>query len=276
MRILVTGGSGFIGTHLVKALKGKGYFVIVVDKKAEKPIDILNEDSLDSAFSQFRPDAVVHLAAAKRGDQDAIYRNNVGGTLNVVGACKRFGVKRLLFASTSAVYGHDQQVEWADCRPTSAYGRSKLIGEHLVVAGGTPSIVFRLFNVYGTGGESVVNVLDSCLRTGDVFTVFNRGIMKRDFIPVEMVVSAMLYGLEHDAADLLGTVNVGTGCGFSVQELVDLARTCGSLAYVVEEKSKRVDTYHSVADISKGSLFLDLKRSRKQLEENLLKFWRRP
>jgi nucleoside-diphosphate-sugar epimerase len=239
-------------------------------------LDILDEAGLDIAFKQAKPEVVVHLAAEKRGDPVAIYKTNVDGMLNVVCACKRFGVKKILFSSSSAVYGHDHQVEHAECRPTSAYGRSKLIGEHLLHACGVPSLAMRFFNVYGEGGESVVNVIDNCMQTGDMFTVFNRGVMKRDFIPVEMIVDAIVAGMEHDfPTSLLGTLNVGSGHGFSVRDLVALAETCGDLNYVVEETSKRVDTNHSIADIERGAGFFDLTRSREQLEVKLLRFWGR-
>lgn len=276
MKVLVTGGNGFIGTHLVKRLWDEGHVVTVVDRKAPNPLDILDEAGLDTAFKQAKPDVVVHLAAEKRGDPAVIYKTNVDGMLNVLCACERFGTKKVLFSSSSAVYGHDHQVEYAECRPSSAYGRSKLIGEYLLRACSVPSLALRFFNVYGEGGESVVNVIDNCMKTGDVFTVFNRGVMKRDFVHVDTIVDAIVVGLEYDSPTaLLGTVNVGTGHGFGVRELVDLACTCGDLAYVVEETSKRVDTYHSIANIERGARFFDLTRSREQVEMKLLGFWGR-
>lgn len=250
MRILVTGGVGFIGSHLVKKLRDDGHEVMIVDFRHTEPLDIRDSRMLEYAVARLSPEAVVHLAAKKRGDVDEMFWTNVVGTRNLINALKLLKVApTVVFSSTSAVYGGPNQWEGAPCQPTSMYGKSKLANEREFLESGLPTKVLRFFNVYGEGGESVVNVIDNCLRKEKGFTVYNRGVMLRDYLPVQWIVKAMCHAIEDKPSSMV--VNVGSGHGTSVMDLVRLTGQFANLEYCVEERSVRKDTYDSMAHTEK-------------------------
>ena len=146
MKILVTGGAGYIGSHTCKALRAAGYTPVTLDNMvyghdwAVKwgPLlrgDILNRDDLDEAFSEYKPAAVLHFAAfAYVGESvtepEIYYRNNVAGSLSLLSAMRRHGCARIVFSSTCATYGTPERVPLTEdhpTRPMSPYGTTKLM-----------------------------------------------------------------------------------------------------------------------------------------------------
>jgi UDP-glucose 4-epimerase len=249
MRTLVTGGAGFIGSHVVEALLGRGDEVHVVDslatgRRQNLPAEAtLHEQDirgeLPTLFREVEPELVVHLAAqadvgtsVERPELDADV--NVLGTLRVLEAARTLGA-RIVFSSTGgAIYGECPVPadEDAPRQPLSPYGTSKLCGEEYLATWnrlhGTEHTALRFANVFGPrqlakleGG--VVAIFMDRLRAGRPATIFGDGGQERDFVYVGDVVSALLAAADGPA----GTYNVGTGVPTSV---ADLWRLCTEVA----------------------------------------------
>jgi UDP-glucose 4-epimerase len=257
MRALVTGGAGFIGSHLVDALIARGDEVLVVDDlstgkhenldqaKAEGATlevgDITDARVLLTTFEAFKPEAVFHLAAqidVRKSMADPAFdiRLNVLGTVNVLEAAVRVGAERLVFSSTGgAIYGEGADrpgevpfAESAYCRPDSVYAQSKLAAEGYIElyrrGRGLSASVLRLGNVYGPRQDpaleaGVVAIFCNLARDGGRPTVFGEGTQTRDYIHVADVVAALLAA---QASGEPGPFNVGTGVETSVLDLVEL------------------------------------------------------
>ncbi|MEM6745050.1 MAG: NAD-dependent epimerase/dehydratase family protein, partial [Pseudomonadota bacterium] len=178
-RILVTGGAGYIGAHGCKALRASGHEPVVFDnfrtgwREAIRfgdgvEGDLLDADALREAFARVKPDAVMHFAALSNvgesvKDPELYWRNNVGGSLNLLCAMRDAGVGSIVFSSTAATYGEPEEdpiTEGAPQKPINPYGASKLAVEALLAdfeaAHGIRSIAFRYFNVAGADPEREV------------------------------------------------------------------------------------------------------------------------
>ena len=253
--VVVTGGAGFVGSHVAELLRDRGYDVTVVDDlssgKRENVPDgcrLVELDITDAAAVEQAIDGaafVCHLAAqasvtvsVKEPDRDLAI--NVAGTLNVCAAAAATGAP-VVFASTGgALYGDNAPIptpEGSPTEPLAPYGASKLAGEAYI---GTWSrlhdagnVVLRLGNVYGPrqsfdGEAGVVAIFSHCLLHGQPPTVYGDGTQTRDYVYVGDVARAFLLAGESGRA---GTYNVGTGIGTSVLELLDsLERSAGTAA----------------------------------------------
>ncbi len=246
-KILVTGGAGFIGAHLTRALLARGHQVLVYDNlsvgrasklPAHPCLQLvtcdLNDAALAETFRTFRPKVVFHLGALHYipyclAHPDETWRVNVLGTQAVLEACRAYPVAKLIFISSAAVYPNREGVldESISPDPVEIYGQSKWAGEQRVAdffaATGMPSVSVRLFNVYGDGETNphvIPRILDQ-LRRGDVLELGNL-TPRRDYVFVDDVVRALL-GLGFANGTGLERVNVGTGQEHAVSELIDLA-----------------------------------------------------
>ncbi len=256
MRSLVTGGAGFIGSHLVDALVARDDELLVLDdfstgrpENLASPLksgvevtelDIADGPAMLAAIEGFRPQTVFHLAAQidiRRSMADPGFdaRLNVLGTVNALEAASRAGASRFVFTSTGgAIYGEGAKrpdelpfAETAACRPFSVYGQSKLAAEGFVElytrTRGLSAVSLRLSNVYGPrqdpGTEAgVVAIFCEAARDGARPTVFGTGEQTRDYVHVFDVVAALLAA---EASDHPGPLNVGTGVETNVLELVE-------------------------------------------------------
>ncbi len=276
--ILVTGGAGFIGSHLVEALLEKGYGVHVIDdlsmgKRENVPRearfyegDIQEAALVEKALQGV--DGVVHLAArvAIRDSVAHFYEDaqtNLMGTLQVLHqACSR-KVKKFVFASSMAVYGDSQHPnpvsESFHQEPISPYGLSKLAAEKYVLLLARqfdlPAVCLRYFNVFGprqtfTPYVGVITIFIRALQKGETPYIFGDGEQQRDFVYVGDIARATLLALE---SDVRGEVfNVGTGKGTSVKEIADLL--IRKLRPGLEPRFQPPqpgEIRHSIADISK-------------------------
>ena len=251
MKILVSGGAGFIGSHVVDAYVAAGHQVAVVDNLTTGrrdhvnpaariyPLDI-RSPQLREVFERERPEVVSHHAAqasvvASVADPRADADVNIMGTLHLLTLCAQFGVHRLVFASTGgAIYGNPQRLPAGEdhlANPLSPYGISKLSGETYVRYFGTTGLwwaILRYANVYGPrqdprGEAGVVSIFTQALLDGRAPTVFGDGAQTRDFVYVEDVARANLLATDAAASDL---ANIGTGVETSVN---DIARHLAAL-----------------------------------------------
>jgi UDP-glucose 4-epimerase len=246
VRALVTGGAGFIGSHLADALVARGDEVHVVDSLATGSREnvpsaaVLHardiREPLEDVVGETRPEVVFHLAAqadvgtsVERPLLDA--EVNVLGTLNVLEAARAAGAQVVFSSTGGAIYGECPRpaVESDPRQPLSPYGTSKLAGEEYLATWnrlhGTGHVSLRFANVYGPrqlakleGG--VVAIFLGRLRDGGPVTIFGDGDQTRDFVYVADVVAALLAAVGHGG----GVLNVGTGVGTSVNRLYEACR----------------------------------------------------
>jgi len=281
-RALVTGGAGFIGSHLSKQLLEQGREVVVYDnfftgKREFLPHhngrlkiiegDLLDNQYLKKIFKEFKPAVVFHLAAihyipyCNENPVETIMVN-VGGTEAILDACREIELEKLIFASSAAVYPINDKpnLEEDDIVPCDIYGNSKFFGEYLgrlfYENSSTPCIIARLFNVYGpdeTNPHVVPDILeqlkkDSTIQLGNLTP-------KRDYIYVQDVVDALI-SIEQKTQQNFEIFNVGTGQEYSVKELVETIEqiVCREINIEQAESRKRKsDRLHLVADVSKIS-----------------------
>ncbi len=232
---IVTGGAGFIGSHLVDTLLAAGHEVTVIDdlssgSAAKVPagarlceLDIVDRPALDRVFEEVKPTSVFHLAAqasvtASVADPARDCAVNVQGTLNVVDAATKLGASVSFTSTGGALYGDDVPMPTDETNipaPLAPYGASKLAGEAYVktwsLSSGVPHAVCRLGNVYGPrqsphGEAGVVAIFSEHLHTGRAPKMFGHGSPTRDYVYVGDVVSALIA-----ANGTRGTFNIATG-----------------------------------------------------------------
>jgi UDP-glucose 4-epimerase len=279
LRVLVTGGAGFIGSHLVKALVKAGHQVRVLDNLStgsiENLADVLNAiefvrgDVRDYGTVEYAVggvDAVVHLAAlidvAESVEKPDLYFDvNVRGTYNVVKASKN--VSTFVFASSSAVYGEPIKVPIPEDHPLipkSPYAASKVSGEAFVQAFanqyGFRPVILRLFNVYGPKqSRAYAGVIIEFIRRvsrGEPPVIFGDGEQTRDFIHVSDVVEAIMLSFRNEEAR--GVFNIGSGEGITINHLANLILKLMGRENLkpIYAQSRPGDIRNSVADITKA------------------------
>lgn len=275
--VLVTGGAGFIGSHLVDAVLAQGHRVVVVDdlstgdlRRVPKTVRFVRGDirapGLDALLAEEKVDTIFHFAAqadVRRSVEDPVFdaEVNVLGTIRVGSAAAAAGVRQVVFSSSGgAVYG-EPVGERADERhpldPCSAYGVAKLAGEKYLAAlsrdGGFALTVLRYANVYGPrqdgrGEAGVVGIWMNRLLSGQDAVVNGDGGQTRDFVHVADVVAANVAAFQRR---LPGIFNVGTGVETSVRELYGLvAAACGVEAPPRFGPAKPGEQRRSVLDVS--------------------------
>jgi UDP-glucose 4-epimerase len=296
VRALVTGGAGFIGSHLVEALLERGDEVDVVDnlstgRRENVPAAArLHErdirEPLDGLLAELRPQACFHLAAqadvgtsVEHPDLDA--EVNVVGVVRLLEAARKVGVSLVFTSTGGAMYGECERPAREDDErmPLSPYGTSKLAGEEYLATWnrlhGMRNVVCRLANVFGPrqlpkleGG--VVAVFLDRMRDGVPATIFGDGSQTRDFVYVADVTRALIAASETGSQ---GVYNVGTGVGTTVLEL---HRRCAEVAGVpaqpVLADPRPGDLLHSVLDVSRAQRELGW-RPQTSLEQGLALTW---
>jgi UDP-glucose 4-epimerase len=269
---IVTGGAGFIGSHLVDALLADGYGVTVIDDlssgKAERvastaelrELDIVDFASLAAVVEEVRPRAIFHLAAqasvvASVQDPGRDCEVNVKGTLNVVEAAGRCQAPVVFTSTGGALYGDDAPMPTGEDRmpaPLSPYGASKWAAESYVktwsLSSGIPHAVCRLGNVYGPrqsphGEAGVVAIFAHRLYTGQIPTLYGHGRPTRDYVYVGDVVSALLA-----ASGRSGTFNVATGLE------TDVSTVWSELSKVADRSGVGQQIEPELADLRPGEL----------------------
>jgi UDP-glucose 4-epimerase len=289
--VLVTGGAGFIGTAVVRALRAAGHRVTVVDQSPPRDPEVtgivgdLQDPDVRCAAVAGGTDAVVHLAAATSvvgsiSAPDRVFADNVAVTAALLELARVRGVPQFVLASTNAVVGSAADgviTERSPLRPLTPYGGTKAACEMLLSAyGGSYDIapcVLRLTNVYGVGmsnKDSIVARLVRAALSGATLQIYGDGDQRRDFIHVDDVAAAIGLAVE-DA--WTGTVVVGSGASTSVLELVDAVRRACATALPVEHVPARDGEMRAVdVDTDRArALGFD---PRVTLDEGLASLWR--
>lgn len=290
-RILVTGGAGFIGGHLVRALLKRGDEVIVYDNFATAPrenldsvkdevtiieADMRDFDALKQAFKGV--DHVMHQAALASvprsiNDPQSTHDVNCTGTLNALVAARDTGVKRFVFASSSSIYGDSPELpkrETMPFRPKSPYALSKVAAEEYVrifhETYGLETVALRYFNVFGPGQSpqgayaAVVPLFSESIILGRSPIINGDGLISRDFTFVENVVHANLLALDARGEALGHAYNVGTGVSHTLIELVEeIGSAAGKKATPKFGPERAGDVLHSNASIEAGQRMLGYK-----------------
>lgn len=277
--ILVTGGAGFIGSNLVDALLARGYSVRVLDNlstgKRENLarndlLELVVGDVADSACVRRAVQgcaAVVHLAAvasvqASVEDPLGTHQSNLVGTLNLCEAMREFGVRRVLFASSAAVYGNNGEGEAIDENtakaPLTPYAADKLASEYYLDfyrrQHGLEPVVFRFFNIYGPRQDpsspysGVISIFTERAQKGLPIAVFGDGEQTRDFVYVGDLVEVLVQALE--SPEVMSTaVNVGLNRATSLNDLLAaISDVLGGLPLVSYQAARSGDIRHSRAN----------------------------
>jgi len=297
-RILVTGGAGYIGSHTVQLLIRRGFDPVVVDNLSKgyrhnvganrlHVMDLADTEALGALMESEGIEAVIHFAAfiavgESVREPEMYFSNNVGGSLSLVAAMHRAGVKRLVFSSTAAVYGTPTEIpipEDAPYAPVSPYGESKVTVEKILgwidQCRGLRSAALRYFNACGADPEAglgeehdpethLIPLLLRAVRSGEPITLFGDdydtadGTCVRDYIHVNDLAEAHILALEALLAGAAsGAYNVGTGSGHSVLEVLRAveevtgqkapfvmgARRAGDAAVLVADSSRLTRTF---------------------------------
>ncbi|AZD10824.1 UDP-glucose 4-epimerase [Pseudomonas chlororaphis] len=278
--ILITGGAGFIGSHLTDALLAKGYSVRILDnlstgKPGNLPLDnprveLIQGDVADAALvarAMSGCRAVAHLAAvasvqASVDDPVRTHQSNFIGTLNVCEAMRQAGVKRVLFASSAAVYGNNGEGESIDedtpKAPLTPYASDKLASEYYFDfyrrQHGLEPAIFRFFNIFGPRQDpsspysGVISIFCERAQKGQPIAVFGDGEQTRDFMYVEDLVDVLVQSLEIPQLEV-GAVNVGLNQATTLKQLLEaLGEVVGPLPPISYGPARSGDIRHSRAN----------------------------
>ncbi len=311
MKVLVTGGAGYIGSVTTKLLLEAGHRVVVfdnlerghreaVDRRAEFVHgDLRNREEIRQALVEHRPEAVVHFAAYAYVGESVhkpleYYENNLGGGISLVGAMAAAGVRRIVFSSTCATYGEPERQpipETTPQSPTNPYGETKLALERLLLWGresmDLEPVFLRYFNAAGAAldlGEDhdpethlIPLVLQVALGGRRKIEVFGDdydtvdGTCVRDYIHVADLARAHVLALEKGAR---GAYNLGTGAGHSVRQVIDTASKVTGRPIAFETAPRRAgDPPILVADATKAAEELGWRPQSSDLETILADAW---
>ena len=280
MKILITGGAGFIASHLADSLLEDGFTVFGIDNyndyydpslKAKRveyfghevhEVDLKDFDALDEAFQWIRPDVVIHLAA-RAGVRDsfgkeAIYHNeNIVGTQNLIEVCKMYSVYKVIYASTSSVYGGTPlpPTGWTEDDVTghqlNAYAYTKYTNECQFKISGLNNVGLRFFTVYGPWGRpdmALFQFTDAIVR-GEPIEAFNYGDMKRDFTYVGDIINGIKIVLLNDDIPSNEIFNIGRGKQVELMDFIKcISNELGREANVTLAPRHPADTLETWAD----------------------------
>ena len=279
MKLLVTGGAGYIGSHVVRAAEAAGHSCVVVDNlstglvaRISSPIVELELASADAPellaklMKQHRFDSVIHLAARKQVGEsvqkpEEYFLENLGGLANLLLAMREVGLKSLVFSSSAATYGMPDVEKVSEDHPgvpINPYGQTKLIGELMVenaAVWGLRGVNLRYFNVAGAGSAdladtaalNLIPIAINAVKSGKAPVVFGTdyptpdGSCIRDYVHVEDLALAHLAAVDYLAEDAqeFSTFNVGTGIGASVIEVLDALKIASGIDFEVAIGERR-------------------------------------
>lgn len=276
MKVLITGGYGFIGSFVAEKFYNEGHEVIIIDNMTSGNIAnckfrhvsyIADVESTvcETIFENHNVDVVIHLAAqinvvTSMENPYADTKSNILGLTNILQLAAKFKVKKFIFASSAAVYGLNDQIplnEEMPCQPVSPYGINKLLGEYYCTKWNEiyqlDTICFRFSNVYGPrqgsiGEGGVVSIFMERLRNGKEIAIYGDGGQTRDFIYVEDVADVIF---QASLSELSGIMNLSTNTEQSVNQLVHILSGLKPISGVSKQKARTGDIYRSRLDNAK-------------------------
>ncbi len=281
---LVTGGCGFIGSHITEALVAAGHEVTVFDNLSTGKLenirsfhpkihftrgDIRDADALMAAMKGvthvFHEAALVSVFLSVE-QPELNHEINGTGLLNVLRAARAQGVKRVVLASSSAVYGNNPALPKTETmipEPASPYAAEKMFGEYMLqvysALYGIEAVALRYFNVYGPRQDpsspysGVISIFARAIQKGVSPTIYGDGLQTRDFVYIQDVVRANLLAMHAENAGHGEAFNIGTGHITSLLDLVNtISEICHTTVQPIMEPTRAGDVRHSLADISKA------------------------
>lgn len=266
-KIIVTGGAGFIGSHLVKKLESSGHKVEIIDIATDKERDVRHLDKIKKLF--LGADTVFHLAALVSVPYSIDYPietnlTNLNGTLHVLSAARDAQVRRVVFSSSAAIYGDQKELpvrEDAEAMPMSPYALQKLGSEEYLRLFSKvyklETVSLRYFNIYGPGQNSsgpyasVIPKFIEQRKSGGVLTIVGDGSQTRDFVHVGDVVRANLSAMESDKVGAGEAINIASGKSVSIRQIAEL------IGGPIEYLPPRVEIQDSLGSISLAKRLLD-------------------
>lgn len=278
MKVLVTGGAGFIGSHVVDRLIEKGIETVIVDNLSGasgslycNPLAVLythdiQEEDLDEVFTREKPDMVIHLAAqidVRESQRNPLFDANVNifGTLNLLRLCEVHHVNKIVYASSAAVYGNPEYLsidEKHPLNPESCYGVSKSVPESYIrqfaSMHGLKYTILRLANVYGPrqssrGEAGVVSIFLDRMNQGNNLVIYGDGEQTRDFVYVEDVAEAFVAAVLTDESVDNQIMNISCGIATSINTLVEMiGNITGKKVLTTYEQPRLGDIVHSYLD----------------------------
>jgi UDP-glucose 4-epimerase len=264
---LITGAAGYLGSHMAKSLKRNGWYVIGIDiKKISNHyidyalcFDINDEEVLRHCFEKFEIDTVFHFAGRIEVGESIIvptlfYQNNVSGTITLLNVMKIHGVNKILYSSTAGLYSSKNRPlrEYDELNPlNNPYAGSKYCAELAIQQSGVKYVIFRYFNLAGADEElefgedhvpethlipKILQNLNNVQIYGDDYDTHD-GTCVRDYVHISDVVDAHLAAAEYIETNPSITLNLGTGKGYSVKEIVNLVENIvGKLSFTILPK----------------------------------------
>ena len=308
MNLLITGGAGFIGSHLCEALLEKGHLVICIDnfndyydprikeRNIEKCLknknftlfrkDVTNLDELEEIFKKNKFEQIIHLAAAV-GVRDSINRPfyfeevNIKGTLNLLELCREFGLKKFIFISSSSIYGENEKIPYSESDPTnniiSPYAATKKSAEILCKTYsklyGINITCLRLFTVYGPRGrpEMAPYKFTKLIDEGKELPMFGDGNSKRDYTYVSDIVEGIVSAVDKEFK--FEVINLGNSKPIELKEFISIIeKTVGKKAKIKRLSPQKGDVFITFADISKAKKLLNYS-PKVDLEKGMVNFF---
>lgn len=248
-KVLITGGAGFIGSHIVEKLLGNNYDVIIIDNLSSGSIENIpdsdtlkfyqlniEKDNLELVFQKEAPDYVIHLAAQTSVNFSISHpyydaNMNVMASIKLLELCKKYNIRKFITASSAAIYGNPKYLPIDENHPTepmSQYGLSKLTMEKYIKLSGIPYIIFRFSNAYGPRQKSskesgVVAIFNNAMKNNEPINIYGDGEQIRDFIYVEDIANICIKAINSNVENEI--INFSTNKGVSLNQLFKVMKS---------------------------------------------------